>query len=264
MSESPVQTRKKPIFHQNRPFAQPVFAFIWIWLTFFVSLWLSWHLLAKIDFGYAFWYQYGGIKSNIETYAPQNRYRPGFETTDDAQRQALFHQIAQAIQLPPEQAIKQLKSLRYTTASGQQFSLLRAPEVLHLVDVSHLIQRLNALGRALALIWIGLTTWMLLRKYCFPSRQQTLWMLIGGLGITIVALIAIGPTEVFYQLHHWVFPPEHPWFFYYQDSLMSTMMAAPKLFGQIALLMLFTTLLLFWLVWQIFQRQACIRRQNCG
>ncbi len=259
MSESPVLPRKKPIFQQNKPSAHPLFAFIWIWLTFFVALWLSWHLLTKIDFGYPFWYQYGGIQSNIETYAPQNRYRHDFETTDDAQRQALFHQIAQAIQLPPEQALKQLKSLHYTTADGQQFSLLREPEVLHLVDVSYLIQQLNAAGRALALIWIGLTLWVLLRKLCFPSKQQALWMLLGGLGIAILALLIIGPTEVFYQLHHWVFPAGHPWFFYYQDSLMSTMMAAPKLFGQIALLMLFTTLLLFWLVWQIFQRQACIR-----
>jgi hypothetical protein len=49
-----------------------------------------------------------------------------------------------------------------------------------------------------------------------------------------VILAVIGPKAVFTQLHIWVFPAEHKWFFYYQDSLMSTMMHAPILFGGIA------------------------------
>jgi hypothetical protein len=35
-------------------------------------------------------------------------------------------------------------------------------------------------------------------------------------------------------MHVWVFPADHQWFFYYQDSLMSTLMKAPYLFGYIA------------------------------
>jgi hypothetical protein len=31
-----------------------------------------------------------------------------------------------------------------------------------------------------------------------------------------------------------VFPPGHAWFFYYEDSLMTTLMQAPHLFGFIA------------------------------
>jgi hypothetical protein len=41
-----------------------------------------------------------------------------------------------------------------------------------------------------------------------------------------------------------VFPEGHQWFFYYQDSLMSTLMKAPYLFGYIALALLVLTLAL--------------------
>ena len=52
-----------------------------------------------------------------------------------------------------------------------------------------------------------------------------------------VLLVLVGPVEVFYALHEWVFPANHQWFFYYEDSLMSTLMKAPDLFGAIALLL---------------------------
>jgi hypothetical protein len=58
-------------------------------------------------------------------------------------------------------------------------------------------------------------------------------------------VLAIGPRRVFYRMHEWVFPPENPWFFYYQDSLMSTMMKAPHLFGAIAPVLLALGLLLY-------------------
>ena len=37
-------------------------------------------------------------------------------------------------------------------------------------------------------------------------------------------------------MHEWVFPAEHQWFFYYQESLMTVLMKAPDLFGAIAIL----------------------------
>jgi hypothetical protein len=58
------------------------------------------------------------------------------------------------------------------------------------------------------------------------------------------ATLLIGPVKAFYWLHTLVFPPGHEWFFYYEDSLMSTMMKAPDLFGYIALLWASLSLLL--------------------
>ena len=264
MAKSPAPPSSKPSFKLTKCIITFSWHFIWLWLTLIISLWFSWQLLSKIDFGYPFWYQYGGIKNHIETYAPQNRYKLHFETTDDAQRQNLFHQIAQAVQLPPPQAQKQLKNLYYTPANGQKIPLLTAPEIQHLIDVSQLIQKLNAIGQSLALIWIGLTLWRLLKKHPFPNGKTTLWTFLIGLGSLLAILALLGPTQVFYQLHHWLFPPEHPWFFYYQESLMTTLMAAPLLFGQITLLLLITSLGLLGLIWKIFHRLTCIPPQNCG
>jgi hypothetical protein len=262
LAETPVRHRKTPIFRSEKSDRNPIHSLlrlIWIWLSFIIALWASWHLLAKVDFGYALWYEVGGVKQNIAQYAPENRYKKGFEETDKAQRLQLFHQIVLAIQSPPEQAVKQLQSLRYQTADGTSVKLLRPAEVLHLVDVSYLVQRLNAMAQSLALIWIGLSIWFLLRKVCFPNSRQMRLSILAGLGILGILLIAFGPTEVFYQLHRWVFPEGHPWFFYYQDSLMSTMMYAPVLFGEIGLLLLGVSLLLFLAIWQIFKPLACKR-----
>ncbi len=50
-----------------------------------------------------------------------------------------------------------------------------------------------------------------------------------------ILVVVIGPVKVFYALHELLFPDGHQWFFYYQESLMSTMMKAPELFGWIAM-----------------------------
>jgi hypothetical protein len=54
------------------------------------------------------------------------------------------------------------------------------------------------------------------------------------LAVATAAILASGPMTVFYALHDRLFPPGHPWFFYYEDSLMTLLMQAPTLFGYIA------------------------------
>ena len=66
------------------------------------------------------------------------------------------------------------------------------------------------------------------------GRGQALIAAALAVIITIVFLI-FGAKAIFYQMHVLIFPPDHQWFFYYQDSLMSTMMKAPDLFAGIAL-----------------------------
>jgi hypothetical protein len=45
---------------------------------------------------------------------------------------------------------------------------------------------------------------------------------------------AVGPQRVFYALHEWIFAGMAPWHFYFQDSLMTTMLTEP-LFGSISI-----------------------------
>jgi hypothetical protein len=67
-----------------------------------------------------------------------------------------------------------------------------------------------------------------------PAAKPLLIWTLTPLAALMVTVLLLGPNKVFYRLHPLVFPPAHQWFFYYQDSLMSTMMQAPDLFGYIA------------------------------
>ena len=57
--------------------------------------------------------------------------------------------------------------------------------------------------------------------------------------IVLTAVLMLFVQKLFNQLHVWAFPDDHQWFFYYEDSLMSTMMKAPVIFAYIAIIWLY-------------------------
>lgn len=208
--------------------------------------------LSQSNFLYGIWYDHAGIAENIEAYAPKNRFRNGFETTDSDTRKALFAGIVDAIHNQGEG----FKSLTYVNAYTQKtIPLLHRAEIVHLTDVANLIQFLEKLGWGLLLLWTILTTYLLMSHQRFASWSSALWNLGAGLVGLAGVLVFFGAKTVFYQLHIWIFPPEHPWFFYYQDSLMSTMMKAPDLFAYIALSLTLLALLFFVTLFTFFNRK---------
>ncbi len=69
------------------------------WLLFFichltVTLIISWHLLAKIDYGYPIAYELLGMEEHINEYAPQNNYKKYFEFTKAKDHKRYFSDIA--------------------------------------------------------------------------------------------------------------------------------------------------------------------------
>lgn len=217
-----------------------------LWPVFLLCHWLSagffaWHLLAQVDFLYPAAYHWLDIESHIAEFGPQNRHRQDFAETSAAQHKALFAEINHAIHSAPAT----LDTISYTTASGQTHSLLHRDEILHLKDVARLIDGVYWLG-VVALSLTLLTGAGLWRgRAAFPRARVVAsgtLLLIASVGAVV---LIIGPKQVFYHLHVWIFPPDHPWFFYYQDSLMTTLMKAPDLFGVIALILLALWLLLW-------------------
>lgn len=221
---------------------------IWILLTLWVALWLSWQALAQVNFGYALWYQVGGIQENIEQYAPMNKYKAHFgQTTDDA-RIDLFSGIVSAIQ---NQGAG-LNELTYSTQFGTT-ALLHQAEIIHLQDVANLVTVLNISGWVGLFLWMGISMVLKRQKVTFPTQKQT-GLVIFGLFLSLVAVLLIwGAESAFYQLHIWIFPDDHQWFFYYDDSLMSTMMKAPHLFAYIGASLLALWMALFIGIIQVFQ-----------
>lgn len=210
-----------------------------LWLA---ALWLAWLLLAKVDFLYPVAYRLLDIPATLNTFVPQNRHgRQDFIRTDAAEHARLFAAIAKAVR----HGGQGLEGLRYHDPQGRELGcLLTADEVIHLRDVAHLIERGERAGLLAFVGWAALALLLGLKHVPVPRAGRLLAGSVAGLAVLAGALFALGPVEVFYAWHRWVFPPDHPWFFHYQDSLMSSLMQAPNLFGFIGALWLGASLAL--------------------
>ncbi len=208
-----------------------------------VALLLAWLLLARLDFLYPVWYQVLSIEEHIAQYAPQNRHgREDFVETTPAEHRRLFGLIVASIQgqgKPLEEAV-------YHDAQGRELGkFLRAEEVGHLNDVQRLVGVLTTTGWGLtaAALVLSLGLWWWRLPLPPPAGVAVMWLAL--LGAAAIVLWWQGPLEVFDRLHEWVFPPDHPWFFYYQDSLMTTTMKAPQIFAAIAALWTLVALIFY-------------------
>lgn len=201
----------------------------------------AWIALAQVNFFYPLLHDAIGIDRTIEVYAPRNRYRQGFEQTSKAERERLFAAIVNAIHKHGDG----LRTLVYHDASGRPLgNLLREEEIVHLQDVANLVDRLRPVGLGAVAITCALLIGIRRQRLAAPSIASLLVGLIAMSCAIAGSILILGPVKVFYRLHTLIFPPGHAWFFYYQDSLMSTMMKAPDLFGYIALIWAASTSLL--------------------
>jgi Protein of unknown function (DUF1461) len=196
-----------------------------------IALQLSWYVLGQMNFSYGFWHDRTSIAWAIETYGASNRVgHTGFEKTTKAERERVFAEIAQSIR----SSGAGLASIEYKVEGEPNKILLTEDEVFHLQDVSKLIDMAPFAVIPAWLIFLGLIARSLQKRIPMPSVLYQLASLGVVSAIIGVILAVVGPKAVFTQLHIWVFPANHKWFFYYQDSLMSTMMHAPVLFAGIA------------------------------
>ncbi len=224
----------------------------------FVScLALGWLVQAKQNYSYGFWYDWYSIGTHIERFGPQNRYILGLELLDKEEHVRLFDDISIAV----HQHGEGLADIHFQHGD-QPVALLHTAEVVHLQDVANLIDVLYSASLLIAFVTLLLLAGLLWRGTA-PLWKQQLFCLLGTLVVTGGVVLVIGPKEVFYQLHVWIFPDNHQWFFYYQDSLMSTLMKAPVLFGGIAVAiiaggMLFFALFVLLLCWALRFRSGAV------
>jgi hypothetical protein len=232
----------------------------WLCLTFLafiLALGLSWMISMPLNFGYESLYGLIDIDQHITRYAPMNLTKYGFGLTTEPERYRLFAEIVRSIHHQGEG----LASLVYLDPQGKPLqTLFTHDEVVHLQDVAILIDRMKwLLGAALAL-FIMLFIWLYRTRTAMPSFKALLAYVFISLLLATGVILLIGAHDVFYQLHVWVFPEEHKWFFYYEESLMSTMMKAPDLFAYIAALLVGLGVIIFvfimWLLRQIFISRA--------
>lgn len=227
--------------HQQKVAATLVWFFYSV-TTVLLAVLLSWAIYSQFNYGYPFWYQQLAIDEHIDHYGPQNRFKKGFEQLPAEQHYQAFEQIRRAVHAQGEG----LHDIRYETR-GRSQRLLRRAEVRHLEDVARLIDMGRVLAAVLLCALLPLA-WLCIRLSLPPMRWR--WGLtVASAGAVVAWLVIAGPTAVFYQFHLWLFPAENQWFFYWQESLMSTLMKAPYLFGGIAVVIGLGALLLLPLIY---------------
>jgi uncharacterized membrane protein len=207
-------------------------SFFLLLIGFILALYASWMVAASLGYGYSWWYDFYDSEQHIAYYAPQNKYRQGFENTTVLEHKQLFQRIVDSIHNDGEG----LADIKYSSAN-QQIPLLHGAEVIHLEDVADLINKLHIMGLCLAIIFILLYARhvICLRRLGSLTRGRGQLLIVTALaGMISIVFLIFGAKAIFYQMHILIFPPDHQWFFYYQDSLMSTMMKAPDLFAGIA------------------------------
>ncbi|NTS76100.1 DUF1461 domain-containing protein [Catenovulum sp. SM1970] len=208
----------------------------------------GWKITAAFEFAYPLWYQVMDIEQAIAKFAPQNIYKQDFALTDPQQHILLFKQIADSIELPLADVKSALASIEYTNREHTVIdTLLHNSEIQHLYDVAVLLNTINTFCFGV----IILTASLLFGMYQFSQNTKTsinikitdvYLSMLALLSVGLIIIAVIGFRPVFYQLHKWVFPENSQWFFYYQESLMTTLMQAPYLFAYIGGLLLFVIL----------------------
>ncbi|WNC73311.1 DUF1461 domain-containing protein [Thalassotalea psychrophila] len=216
------------------------------WLVFCISILLfsfglSWQINKSVNFTYPVWYQVLDIDAHISKYAPQNKYnKQDFVFTDKDQHVKLFEQVVIAI----NNHGKNLDKIAYHSKNKQQL-LFTQSEVIHLQDVSNLVDTLRLVWLVNLLPLILLSLLYMQKKLHMPSTKLKVTALIVSVVVVISSFAIFGFKKIFYYLHTAVFPDNHQWFFYYQESLMSTFMKAPDLFAAMGVNLLVVGIIIF-------------------
>ena len=223
------------------------------------STFIAWQLLVSVNFLYPLWHKALHIDDTVRIYGPQNRNRHGFEQTTDKEHARLFAAIVHAV----VNGGRNLESLEYRDATGKPIGLLLTqPEIVHLQDVARLVGAFKTTGWISLLVFIGIGMSSRQRQLPKPALKKSLSYLALIVTLGCGALLAIGPKAVFYKMHTLIFPLGHQWFFYYQDSLMTTLMKAPDLFAAIAVEWLIITMITSALLLALWAR--CVPGRRSG
>ena len=211
--------------------------------SIFVVLGISWVILIQCNFFYSFWHQHGGIGETVEYFATINQHISNFELTTLAERDTLFKEISHAVHFSADS----LKEIQFSVMGASQY-LLHDREVTHLKDVANVINVLFFVIFLSFIAWCYLLYQTINSQQKLPSIGTQSIIILSLLTVLTLLTVSIGATDVFYWLHEVIFPDNHQWFFYYEDSLMSTLMSAPDLFGWIAIEWLILFIVTFYFV----------------
>lgn len=218
-----------------------------LWLCFCLfllifSMGISWQIHKNMNFFYGFWHQQLNIEQTIKTYVPENTQgKQDFVYSSNEQHLLSFNEIVVAI----HNQGKGLQDLVYLNNHQLEKKLLTDAEVIHLRDVSQLIDQLAIILMINFFFLLIMSGCIYKLKHVKPKPKDQVIVLMVSSVMLVVSFSVWGFNDIFYYFHTLVFPENHQWFFYYQDSIMSSLMKAPDLFLVIGLSLSVLALLVF-------------------
>ena len=224
---------------------------LWLCCCLFLlvfSLGLSWQVNKSANFFYEFWYSKLNIEQTVKTYVPQNTQgKRDFASTDTEQHFKSFNEIVYEI----NNNGAGLAKLSYQNKDKKEKLLLTTAEIIHLQDVSDLVNTLRSVSVINLLLLLTIIVIVYRFKQPKPHIKEQ-YMAIALPSTSLLIMFSIfGFTDIFYYLHTLVFPDNHQWFFYYQESLMSSLMKAPDLFAGIGLSLVLIAFIIYVIIYRL-------------
>ena len=207
-----------------------------------VSLWLAWQLSAQLNFLYPLWYSVLNIDQTIEETMPKHLYKKEFIATNTEEHHRLFEEIVSSVQ----SGGRGLAEIKFYTPDGNSLgALLTESEIIHLQDVAKLVDLLGWFALVLVIFCLMTMAAIIFFRLPMPAIKKLTLAVTLLIAMSVSIVLFVGAKKFFYWLHAVVFPSDHQWFFYYEESLMSTLMKAPDLFAPISVMLLAVGLLIW-------------------
>jgi len=217
-------------------------------LLLYCSLIVGWYASYSNYFFFPIVYELDDIQGNVLEFAPQNHYdKKDFVFTSSGIHLKIFNEMLRSV----EHNGDGLRDISYPVKGGSK-KFLTNDEVVHLQDVADLLSLLRSFVRLVLVLLACVVIAMIYGKiWPFYLSRVYLGMAL-FIGLFALFMNKMGFVKIFYGLHRLVFPAGHKWFFYYQDSLMSTMLKAPDSFISLGIVLgvfsLIAFSIIYWLV----------------
>ena len=192
-------------------------------------LYVSWQVLSQANFLYDQIYEHNDLEAHVNEFAPLNRNgKESFALTTKAERVRVFNDIAREINAGGGG----LGAITYTPeGAGAATTFLVEAERDHLQDVANLVSSLKPVGAVIAsllIVFYGFCWYYKVSRYQYFWRPSGLFVSILQIAavaaLCVAVTFALGPQQTFYLLHEWAFSDKAQWYFYFEDSLMTTLM----------------------------------------
>ena len=192
-------------------------------------LYVSWQVLSQANFLYDQIYEHNDLEAHVNEFAPLNRNgKESFALTTKAERVRVFNDIAREINAGGGG----LGAITYTPeGAGAATTFLVEAERDHLQDVANLVSSLKPVGAVITsmlIVFYGFCWYYKQSRYQYFWRPSGIFVTLFQIGAFTALCIAItfvlGPQQTFYLLHEWAFSEKAQWYFYFEDSLMTTLM----------------------------------------